>query len=372
MNKSWLFAIPAVLVNAPLAAQEVPSAPVREQTPVAPFPYHTAEVFVEGGVRLACTLSLPDGHEAATDGGAPGAVLLTVAGPNDRDQTHFGHKPFFVLADHLARQGVASLRCDDRGVGGSEGQVTSASMDDLVGDAMAMHAFLSERAGGPVGFIGNSEGSVVGSLAAATYPDQVGFAVLLGGVGVEGAALIRERLLAQGRAGGLSAEQLDAGIAPFDALTAAVREAGGLGAERLLAERPEVAQRLRTVAQSAGQNDPMLPRSAEARFELFAGPWYYAQLTLDGGEILERVSVPVLALTGTKDRTNLPDQNLPAIRAALDRAGNPDATVEEIPDLNHVFQTAVVGGMMEYGTLEESFAPAALERIAGWIVDRFK
>jgi hypothetical protein len=89
------------------------------------------------------------------------------------------------------------------------------------------------------------------------------------------------------------------------------------------------------------------------------------------GDILERVHVPVLALTGSKDRVNLPDQNLPAIRSALEASGNPDVTVREIPNLNHVFQTAVTGKMAEYDSLEESFSPVALKMIRDWILERF-
>ena len=79
------------------------------------------------------------------------------------------------------------------------------------------------------------------------------------------------------------------------------------------------------------------------------------------------MTVPALALTGSKDRTNLAWQNLPAIRAALEASESPRFEVLEIPDLNHVFQTAVVGGMAEYAQLDESFSPVALEIITDWI-----
>ena len=163
------------------AAQGV-QAPIRNQTPDQPLPYPTAEVVVEAGAELSCTISLPKG---VGDGAAPGAVLLTVAGANDRDQTHSGHRPYLVLADHLARNGIASIRCDDRGVGGSTGSLSDASMEDLRDDALAMHARLSSESGiGAVGFIGNSEGSVVGAMAASEAGEEAAFVILLGGVGV--------------------------------------------------------------------------------------------------------------------------------------------------------------------------------------------
>ena len=340
----------------------------RPQTPERPFPYDEEEVVVASSERLACTLTRPIGSSDPV----PGAVLLTVAGANDRDQTHSGHKPFLVLADHLTRHGMAVLRCDDRGVGGSTGDLTDATLDDLVDDALAQVRYLAGEGGiGPVGVIGNSEGSVVGSLAAARAPDEVSFAVLLGGVGVRGASVIRERLLAQARAAGLSEETARDRLAPFDSLTVVVSAAGGVGAAELERSRPDLYSRLVAIAREAGTADPFLPADLEDRVALLAGAWYHAQLTLDGGAVLEQVRVPVLALTGSKDRVNLPDQNLPAIRAALQRAGNPDYRVAEVPDLNHVFQTAVEGGMAEYGRLEESFSPSALDIISEWILARF-
>ncbi len=305
-------------------------------------------------------------------GEVPGVVLLTVAGANDRDQTHSGHKPYMVLADGLTRRGVAVLRCDDRGVGTSGGDLTAVAMSDLVGDALAMvrHLGRSEDVG-PVGIIGNSEGSVVGAMAAAASPADVAFVVLLGGVGVRGADVIRTRLVAQAEAAGSSPADAEAAMAPFDELVEVVSSSGGIGAARLRAEQPNVYARLEAVAARAGERDPFLPRDLEQRVALFAGPWYHAQITLDGGMVLEDVEVPVLALTGTKDRTNLPEQNLPAIRAALERGGNPDFQVSEIADLNHVFQTAVEGGLAEYGRLEESFSPVAMELIGTWILERF-
>ena len=48
-----------------------------------------------------------------------------------------GHRPFFVLADHLTRQGIAVLRYDDRGVGKSTGDFGTAAHNDFVGDALS-------------------------------------------------------------------------------------------------------------------------------------------------------------------------------------------------------------------------------------------
>ena len=145
----------------------------------------------ESGVVLGCTLTLPPG-----DGPFPGAALLTVAGPNDRDQTVFFHRGFAELAHGLATAGVASLRCDDRGVGTSTGDYFQASYDDLAAEALARHRELAARPevdADRVGFVGNSEGGAIGPLAASRATEPA-FVVLLAGPGVSGAETLRTQL----------------------------------------------------------------------------------------------------------------------------------------------------------------------------------
>ncbi|MBT8404866.1 MAG: CocE/NonD family hydrolase, partial [Gemmatimonadetes bacterium] len=170
------------LVAALLLAGPVHALQTRPQTPQPPFPYDVREIEVAAGAQLSCTLTTP--REGS---GWPGVVLQTVAGANDRDQSHSGHRPFFVLADHLTRAGVAVLRCDDRGVGGSEGDVTTTPIDDLAADARALVSYLAALPRvGAVGVIGNSEGSVTGAIAA-SEGGNAEFLIMLGGVGVRGA-----------------------------------------------------------------------------------------------------------------------------------------------------------------------------------------
>ena len=184
-----------LLLMLPLATG---AAQTKDQTPRPPFPYEIREVEVAASETLACSLTLPsEGSDL------PGVVLQTVAWANDRDQTHSGHKPYLVLADHLARAGIAALRCDDRGVGGSTGDLASATITELADDAMAMADYLSSIPRvGTVGIIGNSEGTVTDGIAAGNC-GNAGFLVMLGGVGVKGAELIRYRQEAMGRANGL-------------------------------------------------------------------------------------------------------------------------------------------------------------------------
>jgi hypothetical protein len=145
----------------------VAEAPKRPQEPKKPYPYRAEEVSYENraaGVKFAGTLTLPPGK-----GPFPAALLVTGAGPQDRDETVFGHKPFLVLADYLTRRGIAVLRVDDRGVGGSTGNTLQSTTDDFCGDALAGVAFLKARTEinpHEIGLVGHSEGGLIAPLVA--------------------------------------------------------------------------------------------------------------------------------------------------------------------------------------------------------------
>jgi fermentation-respiration switch protein FrsA (DUF1100 family) len=96
-------------------------------------------------------------------------------------------------------------------------------------------------------------------------------------------------------------------------------------------------------------------------------PWLRFFISHDPRTSLRRVDVPVLALAGSKDQQVAPDTNQAAIAAALNADQNPDVTVRTLDGLNHLFQPAETGAPSEYGRIEETFAPAALDAIGDWI-----
>jgi pimeloyl-ACP methyl ester carboxylesterase len=329
--------------------------------------YRTEEVVVRGaspGVMLAGTLTIPAGG-----GQRPATVLLSVAGPNDRDQQHGAHRPYAVLADYLARRGVVVLRLDDRGVGGSTGSWLSATTEDLAGDAIAATAFLAERAEVDprrIGVTGNSLGGAVGALAAARS-ERVGFVIMLGGIGLRGPRVIRSQAERGARALGLPDSVTRRFLERTDSLLAIV----GSGTDSVVA-----AARIRAVL--ATPEGPLLvppyrfiPRDPDGQAGVFLSPWYRSQVTLDPARALRAIRVPVLALTGTLDRIVPASENFPPMREALASSGTRDVTFIELPGVNHVMQPAVTGDAREYATLPESFAPAALRAIGDWLAARF-
>lgn len=327
-----------------------PKPPGRPQEPKPPFPYAAREVVVtHDEVRLAGTLTLPEGPGPHT-----AIVLLTGSGAQDRDEQILGHRPFWVIADHLSRRGVAVLRLDDRGIGGSTSPhpATDTTLD-YVDDALAAVAYLRGLPEiGEVGLVGHSEGGLVASIAASRSKD-VAFIGLLAGPGVPG----RDLLVAQ--AGGLSAAL---GASPED--VARAQAAQGAVLDQLLAGASDDAL-LALVLEANGQSGPEAEAAVRASITHLRSPWMTTFLTLDPADALRRVRCPVLALNGSLDRQVPASQNLPAITAALHR--NRRVSIVELPGLNHLFQTATTGAPREYAQIEETFAPAALEALTAWL-----
>lgn len=335
---------------------------LRPQTPRPPFPYRSEEVHFANprgaGVTLAGTLTLPDGH-----GPFAAAILITGSGPQDRDETLLGHKPFAVLADFLTRHGIAVLRYDDRGVGGSSGTYAGATSADFATDANAAFAYLRTRreiAANAIGFVGHSEGGMIGPLAAIDNP-QVGFLVLMAGPGTDIRSLMEAQRRAIGQSMGASTADLDRS-APIEAQLFAISASERSDADARAAARAEL-----TDAALAAAGIPVTQR--DAMIDRVMDPWFRYFARYDPAPALRRIRVPVLAINGSLDRQVVPAANLAAIRAAL--AGDSDVTITELPGLNHLFQTAHSGGVGEYADIEETMAPAALVAIADWINHRF-
>jgi pimeloyl-ACP methyl ester carboxylesterase len=343
----------------------------RPQHPKKPYPYREEEVTFENkkaGVKFAGTLTLPK-----SKGPFPAVVLITGSGAQDRDETVFAHKPFLVLADHLTRKGIAVLRVDDRGVGGSTGNTMTSTTDDFAGDALAAVAFLKthkEINPRQIGLAGHSEGGIVAPLAASRSAD-VAFIVLLAGTGLTGEEVLSLQGQAVLKAGGASEKDL------------ALQRKVGKEAIAILKEekdndkaRKRITERFAKIFENLSPEEKKAAEKrkgeAEGQIKMMLTPWFRAFVVYDPRPALRKVRVPVLAINGEKDVQVTPKENLAAIEKALAEGGNKDYTVKELPGLNHLFQTSKTGAVGEYGKIEETFAPAALNLISEWILKRTK
>jgi uncharacterized protein len=355
----------------PLDLSRTDQAPAvnRPQEPKPPFPYREEEVTFQNakaGILLSGTLTLPE-----QGGPFPAVVMISGSGPQDRDEAIFGHKPFRVIADYLTRRGIAVLRYDDRGTAKSTGDFSKATSVDLASDALSAVEFLGTRndiVSGKIGLAGHSEGAIIAPMAA-NQSKNAAFVVLLAGPGMTGEKLLYLQAAAISRA--LGADQ--ATIAKNETMqkkifnvvmgekndTAAEKELRGIMNEAAKAMSAE--EKART-----GFNEAMI----DGQIKQVMSPWFRYFLSYDPLVELRRLRCPVLALWGEMDLQVPPKENVPPVEAALKKAGNSGAVLKVLPGLNHLFQTSSTGSVSEYGSIEETFSPAALTIIGDWIVEK--
>jgi pimeloyl-ACP methyl ester carboxylesterase len=293
--------------------------------------------------------------------------LITGSGSQDRNETIGSIKPFAALADRLARAGIAVLRFDDRGVGGSGGkrvEVSGATTRDLAEDARAAVEFLAtqpEIDPSRVGVIGHSEGGLIAPIAA-NESDAVRFAVLLAGSAVPGAQVLERQTGDITAAEGASPEIVEWSVGWTRELIAiSASDASPAEAE---AEMREVASRAIAGA-PPGAVDDNPDAAVDQTIAAFLDPWMRFFLAYDPAPALAQLEVPVLAVFGGLDLQVSAEDNAPAAETAL--AGNADATVVVIDEVNHLFQVAVTGAVSEYDTLDEPFEPGTTDQIVDWI-----
>jgi uncharacterized protein len=326
----------------------------RPQNPMKPYPYREEDVSYKNSavkIEIAATITIPPGK-----GPFPAVLLMAGSGPQDRDESVMGHKPFLVLADYLTRKGIVVLRADKRGVGKSGGSYSGAVMADFASDGDAGLAYLKTRPEVDphrIGLVGHSEGGAEAPMAAVHNPD-VAFVVMMAGPGVPGDQLLPEQLRLIERAAGKSPEEVEKDLATErEALALVEKDKDDAVLEKDIRER------------LAGK----VPDAQMAiQIKMLSSAWLRGFLEYDPAVTLSKVTCPVLAINGEKDLQVPPHQNLPPIRKALAAAGNKNFEVDELPGLNHLFQTAKTGGIGEYSEIEETMSPVAMEKVASWIM----
>ena len=336
-------------LSLPLTLKKGESRLRRPQTPRPPYPYVTEDVSFRGGspeVTLAGTISYPSGYSAAAPAAtaataastastaqdkAPGSdntalvavVMVSGSGLQDRDEQIFGHRPFLVIADYLARNGIASLRYDDRGFGESTGaeSVGTATTEDFMQDALAAVEYL--RGTGRfsrIGVLGHSEGANIAFMLGAL--GKVDFVISLAGIGVKG----------------------------DEALTAQVNR----------------------IAELSGQKVELSVEDFRRSALMQNQPWLSWFIDYDPTDDISGTACPVMAVNGSLDSQVIPSLNLVAIAEKLPE-GSADGMsggknfVKEYASLNHLFQHCTTGAPTEYRGIEETMSEELLADIAAWI-----
>ena len=312
----------------------------RPQTPVPPFPYKEEAVsFTNAQYTFNGTLTLPENYSKNT----PVVLMVTGSGQQNRDEELFSHKPFAVIADALARQGIASLRYDDRGWGDKSVNFADFTTDDFRQDAAAAIPLLRKRFN-KVGILGHSEGGTIAMMLAAE--GKADFIVSLAGMAISG----KETLIMQNHqamtAIGLPKETVDSYC---NSISKALDEiASGKKASEINIDDVPVALKPVTI-KALQQADT---------------PYVRHFLTVDVGKLLPKIKCPVLALNGTKDTQVDCDANTTRIEKGL---ANCKHSIKKIDGVNHLFQHCNTGIVTEYQQIEETISPEVLQEVAKWI-----
>lgn len=335
----------------------------RPQEPKKPYPYYTEDVkFVNktANLTLAGTLSLPK-----KEGNFPAVILITGSSAQNRDEEVLGHKPFLVLSDYLTKKGIAVLRLDDRGVGESTGDFSTATTVDFASDIQAGVDYLKTRNEinkKKLGLIGHSEGGLIAPMVAGNSKD-INFIVLLAGPGLRGdKILLLQNELIKRQSGMPEVEiQKEKEIfkGAYDLIIASTVNDGNL--------KNNISSYLKTQ-----YNDPSKDADVELLTAQVTNTWWYNFIKLDPVPFLKKVKCPVLALNGSKDLQVPAEVNLEAIKKTLLDSGNKKVTTKVLPNLNHLFQECQTGLPTEYKTIEQTFSPIALEEISNWLLVQAK
>jgi pimeloyl-ACP methyl ester carboxylesterase len=347
-----------------LQKTQSPIEPLRPQVPYKPYPYVEKNVKYpnsKANIILGGTLTYPN-----TTPPYPAVILISGSGAEDRDETVFGHKPFLILADYLTRRGIAVLRVDDRGVGESTGKYEESTNTDFASDIISGIEFLKmqkEINPNKIGLIGHSEGGVIAPLVASNNPD-IAFIVLMAGPGLalEQILYMQGELIA--RANHMSEELISMQRHVQEIMFSYIKKEKNIEiAEQKI--RKAITEQTKPIKE---KNLPFMSEdSINAQIKMVLSPWFRDFLTYDPKEVLRKVKCPVLALNGEKDLQVPPKENLAVIKEALQSGGNTNFEVIEIPNLNHLFQTANTGALTEYAQIEETISPKALEIIGDWL-----
>lgn len=337
--------------------------PGRKQDPKAPYPYNSLNVKFQNKaakITLAGTLTYPK-----TGTGFPAVVLVSGSGAQNRDEEIFGHRPFWVLADYLTRQGIAVLRYDDRGVAQSGGDFVMADTKDFASDAMAAVEYLKTRKEvdpKKIGIIGHSEGGLIAFMLAAESSD-IAFIVSMAGTAVDGAKIMKVQREIMAKNKGVSPDapafkKNEEFVARLVAVTAKYSHEEVIkNIDKLIDE--ELPENLR--------NDKETRDALALHIMTFNTRWLRFFLTYDPAEALKKIKVPALLLNGGKDVQVIADDNLETAKKYIELNGNKNVTVKKYDELNHLFQTAKTGMPDEYAYIEETMSDEVMADIDNWI-----
>ncbi|MBC5840505.1 alpha/beta hydrolase [Flavobacterium sp. F-380] len=322
----------------------------RPQTPKGPFDYEIEEVSFTNTIdknTLAGTLTTPKNFNKK----APILIMITGSGNQNRDEELFDHKPFAVIADNFAKKGIATLRIDDRGIGGSSKGTSTDTSANFATDIDAAVLFIKNKGFTNIGLIGHSEGGMIAPMVA-TNSKNVRFLVLMAAPATPIDELLVEQNYLAGKLAGMSEEKLLENKKINKNIYSFIMKYTGSDYEK----------DLRSFLEKEGQ------LVDEAVLSQMKNPWLLYFLKFNPDTYLSKVTIPVLAINGSLDFQVPATTNLAAIKNSLTKAKNKNFETFEFKGMNHLFQECKTGAFTEYEQIKQTVSPQVLDKMSSWIL----
>lgn len=360
------------LVLTPFVKEIQPAQLDKPQTPKPPFSYISKDYVYEGistKLTYGATLTYPNEHSKF-----PLIILITGSGKQDRDESILNHKPFFVMADYLTRNGFAVLRVDDRGAGKSTGDFANSTSEDFSKDVEEHLLFaksLPMVKVDKIGLLGHSEGGLIAPLVASVNK-SVSFLILMAGPGVKIVDLMVQQNEAIFKSSGMEQKDIDSYLPLYKNLlieltgSANKNDAFAKAKERITLWYNEVDKEAAKKMTGITSTEQINPFALTMVNQIYT-PWWKFFANYDPVPVLEKVKCPVLAINGSADIQVLADPNLSGIEKALAKGGNKKFTIKKFDQLNHLFQKCKDCTVTEYGSLETTIEPEVLSYLSDWL-----
>lgn len=333
----------------------------RYQEPEPPFTYHSEEHIIRDNkvnIGISGTLSLPNKIDKF-----PLVILITGSGPQDRNQTIAGHKPFLVIADYLTKNGIAVFRYDERGVGKSNGNFAAATSADFTYDVLNIVKYFkihpnvdSKR----IGLIGHSEGGLVAMKAAARNKRDIAYIISLAGPKVSGIDLLQKQmkdiLTAQGMDSALVCTALKFQKEAFEI---------SLKTKEMVELRKALVDLQNRYTENYTDEEIALlglnQRNINSQVMSLSSAWMKYFLKTNPQVYLKKLKCPVLAVFGSNDIQVNANINAEAFEEVMSSKKNQIYQTKILKDLNHLFQSSNTGEIKEYLLIDQTISPDVLK-----------
>ena len=340
-------------LNLPLNLKPKATSLYRPQTPHPPFPYITEEIIFQSALDnadLYGTLTTPDDKISRT----PVVLLVSGSGTQNRDEEIFEHKPFAVIADYLARNGISSLRYDDRGFDKSTGLTPNPTTYENSMDALGGIKFLKDKGFSKIGILGHSEGGLIADMVA-NKGNLIDFIIEIGGPAVSGDSILifqNEFLL---KDGGLPEKYLSMYIDAMRGMFESQKDNDPIAFD----------ETKYSIFSPENLSNPVLAPLVRNLRENFSdlAPWLKYFINYDPIPDIKNINMPILMLYGENDTQVPPSLNVPVLNENI-----PGINVKVYPELNHLMQHSKTGKITEYADIVETFSPEVLKDITEFIL----